>query len=173
MIGVCIVSIGMPHEGGAELRSFRLAQQLRTAVGIESMLIVRDRPGSQSQDYALPSYVYRVSTCFQESRGTQTSGRFIRLFLHLCELGVRLGWLLFTLRQEFDVLHVIFAASWFSLMSIPLAKALGKPVIVEMVAMHTDDPLTLNRRSGHPHQQLFPHQPLKYSLFLKRLRLRL
>jgi glycosyltransferase involved in cell wall biosynthesis len=78
-----------------------------------------------------------------------------------------LGWLLFTLRHQFDILHVIFAASWFGLASIPLAKALSKPVIVEMVALHTDDPLTLNRRHNRPEQQILPHRPLKYDLFLK------
>jgi len=36
---------------------------------------------------------------------------------------------------------------------------------LEMTALGTDDPLTLNRRAGLPEHQAFPHQPLKYRLF--------
>lgn len=167
MTKICVVSDGLPFDhGGAQFRAFRHTQGLQAAEGTEAFLIVWNRSARQTALEALPAYVHPVKLHFQNRGGTRNPLQLIEFLLHLGELGVRLGTLLFSLRHRFNVLHVINAATWFTLMTIPLAKALNKLVIVEMVLSGADDPLRLSKRGRHAERQLFPHRPLKYSLFL-------
>ena len=139
---VCIVSDGLPFDhGGAQLRAFRHSQQLQAAEGTGAMLIAWDRCAKRMANSTLPVNVHPVKLHFQDVGGTQTPIRPAKLLLHLVELVARLWSLLFGLRRSFDILHVINAASWFSLMTVPLAKLLKKPVIIEMVLLGADDPL--------------------------------
>ncbi len=168
MMRVCIVSDGLPFDhGGAQLRAYRHSQHLQMVEGIETILVVWDQSTKEIKDFTLPAYAHPVKLRFQEVGGTQNVIQFIKFILHLAELFIRIVALLFGLRQKFDVLHIINAASWFSLFTVPIAKALNKQVIIEMVSLGGDDPLKLNRRSNNPEQQIFHHRPIKYSLFLK------
>lgn len=165
---VCIVSDDLPPDcGGAPLIALRLAERLQTAEGIQTTMIAWDRSGNQSNHESLPAYVRPVKLHFQDDGRNQTPLGLVKMSLSIVELGARLGALLFTLRREFDILHISNAASLFSLVTVPLAKLLKKPVVIEMVLLGSDDPLKLNERSMHPEQQIFPHRPLKYSLFLQ------
>ena len=166
-IHVCIISLGLPQEaGGAELRAFRHTRYLRLKNDTTAILICLDQENNSS-DYALPNYVYPTRIFFQDFRSKSRILQMLKLCLYICEVILTLGWKLFKLRCEYDVLQILFAASWFTLIPIPIAKALGKTVILEMTDMGTDDPLTLNRRAAYPEKQMFPHRPLKYQLFLK------
>jgi glycosyltransferase involved in cell wall biosynthesis len=161
MICVGVVSTGMPFEhGGAELRALRHVQYIRRQTGFDALLIAWDQGEEETSALVLPEYVYPVRVKSSETKTGQLS-----ILLHLGDLFIRLGWRMFSLRKRMDVVHIIFAFSWFNLLAVALAKWLGKPVVLEMTALETDDPLTLNRRAGHPEYQMFPHRPLKYRLF--------
>lgn len=166
--GVCVVSTGMPFvHGGAELRALRHVGHLREKENIDAMLVAWDHGIVESRNGSLGAYVFPVSVWTQEL----TSGpRMLRIFylgLHIFEIYLRLSWLFFWQRKRINVVHVIFAFSWFNLVAVSVARLFGFPVILEMVAFRTDDPLTLNRRAGQVEKQIFPHQPLKYHLFLQ------
>lgn len=164
---ICYVSDGIPpHCGGAPLRALRYAQRFRTNYDLETTLIAWDRYQNGSNPNPLPPYVHRVKLRFQETDGSKSIAGFVSIILRLVELTTRLGILLFALRREFDVLHIINAASLFGLVTVPIAKLLNKRIILETVGLGGDDPVTLNKRSTNPHQQFFPHQPIKFSLFL-------
>jgi len=168
LVRVCLVSDDLPPNcGGAPLRTFRHAHRLQTRQGVKSMLIALDRRENGAGLDPLPPYVHPVKLRFRDADAARSPKRPGRLLLHLGELVARLGGLFFRIRREFDLLHVINAASLFNLMTILFAKVLGKPVILEMVSLGADDPLKLNERSTRPEDQLFPHRPLKYSLFLQ------
>ena len=165
MVKVCVICAGLPpHYGGAELRAYRHAQRLHTLDGVEAILLGWDRSEERPVGARFASHVHPVRLRSRAGGGARTPVRFVS---RLGEIGLRLGWLLWRLRHRFDVVHVINGSPWFNLMSIPPAKALGKPVILEMTSLGSDDPLKLNRRSQTPEQQVFPHRPLKYTLFLK------
>lgn len=165
---VCIVCASLPpYYGGAALRALRYAQRLQAAQDNTAAIVVGwDRLETRSGDDALPDNVFPVRLKVRRMGGARFPSGSLATALHLVEASLRLGRLLFSLRQRFDLLHVIDAGSLFNLASIPIAQALGKPVILEMTLLGADDPLTLNRRHGNPEEQLFPHRPLKYSLFL-------
>ena len=135
--------------------------------GVEVMLIAWDRRSDQNSQETYPGYVHPVKLGWPDFKNTHPSLSLVKPMMHLARLGTRLGVLLFGMRHEFDILHAVGAASWSSLLSIPVAKALHKPVILEMAELGADDPLTQNKRSRTPGQQVFPHRTLRYSLFLK------
>lgn len=166
-VRVCIVCASLPpFYGGAELRAYRFAQRLQTRDDVKAILIGWDRLGNRTPDQSLPAHVHAVRLGFQRSENNRTAS-VVRKALHITEIGGRVGLLLFHLRNEVDVVHIFNAATFFNLVPIPIARALDKPVILEMTLLGSDDPLKLNKRSKHHEQQLFPHRPLKYSLFLK------
>ncbi|MFC1495137.1 glycosyltransferase family 4 protein [Thermodesulfobacteriota bacterium] len=164
---VCIVSDGLPfHHGGAQLRAYRHARYLQTNKGVNTILIAWDRIEQPVPANSFVGNVFPVRLRFHRS-GEKTKFVQIKdLFLHLFDISCRLGFLLFKLRYKYDVIHVINAATWFNLMAVPLAKLIRKPVILEMVLRGADDPIKLNERSHNKRKQIFPHRPLKYSLFL-------
>ena len=163
---ICLVSDGLPPNcGGAPLRTLRHAERLRSTLDVGTTVIAWDKYGNQFPHDSLPDNVHSVRLKFQEASTNQNGNGAGNLALRLSELVARLGTLIFTIRKDFDLLHVINAASLFSLMTIPLAKLLNKPVILEMVQLGSDDPIKLNERSTSSEDQIFPHRPLKYTLF--------
>lgn len=167
-MSVCVVSDGLPHcRGGAQLRAFRHTQNLRKQVGIDSCLIVWDRSKGQCGELILPHFVHRIKLRSNDAGNLNSPFESLRWLIYHSEMAIRLVRQLYILRHEFDVLHIINAASLFSLLTVPIAHALGKSVIIEMTRRGGDDPLTLNKRSRSPEEQLFPHRPLKYRLFLQ------
>ena len=166
-VKISVVSDGLPFDhGGAQFRAFNHTKGLRDKVGVEAILVAWNRSAEHAKVDSLPDYVHPVVLCFQNHGGTQNLLQFIKFLLHIGELCIRLGYLMFSLRHKFNILHVINAANWFSLITIPIAKLLNKKVIVEMVLSGADDPLKLSKRGRHAEQQIFPHRPLKYSFFL-------
>jgi glycosyltransferase involved in cell wall biosynthesis len=164
---VCLVCAGLPpFYGGAEIRAFHHAQRLGKVEGIETTLIGLHRFKDRVADDRLPSNVRAVRLRFLDSGSTQSPRRFIQLVLHVSEVSLRLGLLLFHLRNRFDVIHVFNPVTWFNLVPIPFARALGKPVIVEMTLRGSDDPLKLSRQGKRTTRPVFGRQPLKYKLFL-------
>lgn len=165
---VCLISDGLPPKcGGAPLRAFRHAERFQSEQGIGTVLIAWDRYGSATTEDTLPANVHAVRLRFQNQTHTRSLQVLLGLPLRIGEIFIKLGRLLFALRHDFDLVHIINAAPLFCLMAIPLAKLLKKPVILESVLLGSDDPLTLNRRAENPDQQLFPHRPLKYALLLR------
>lgn len=161
---VCIVCAGLPpYYGGAERRALRLAQRLHQKPGVQVVLIGWDRSQEHSsvQSFSVPVYPVRLVFSKDGSSGSISS------ILNIIELFTRLGWLLFRLRDKFDVLHVINAAPLFNLVPVWWAKTLGKPVVVEMTLLGSDDPIKLNLRGGQGHRRLIRHRPLKYRLFFQ------
>jgi glycosyltransferase involved in cell wall biosynthesis len=163
---VFVLSDGIPYRhGGAQLRAYHHVRLLRQ-IGVESQLIAWDRDEPTEYSKGLPAYVHSLRLkSVKSSTRTRRAGAVSTLIFFL-EVNLRLSILLFRHRAQFDLLHVINVASLFSLSSVPWAKLGRKTVILEMVSLGADDPLTLNRRSHNPTSQLFPHRPLKYSLFL-------
>lgn len=169
MVKVCIISSALPpYYGGAELRAFRHAQRLQSTE-IETILIGWERLEYRASEDLLPQHVRPITLNFHGAGTGRLQPRSINTTLHLTEISGRVGAMLFSLRREFDVLHVINAATWFNLIPIPLAKALGKPVILEMTLFGSDDPLKLSRQSQKltSARQASSRQPLKYQLFCK------
>jgi glycosyltransferase involved in cell wall biosynthesis len=167
-VKICLVSDGLPpHCGGLPLIAYRRARGLHSIPGVEVTLVAWDRFSDRNRQESYPDYVHPVRLDWPGFGGIRTASRHVAVVAHLARLGACLGALLFRLRHEFDVLHAVGAASWSSLLSIPLAKVLQKPVILEMAALGADDPLTQRQRSNTPDQQLFPHRPLRYSLFVQ------
>ena len=164
-VRVCIISAGLPpYYGGAELRAYRQAERLHQSTESEVLLISWDHMTTNTDRQKYPQYVFPVTLRFRPSYGIQNPLRFT---LHLAEILLKQAWLLWRLRKNFDILHVINAAPFFNLLSIPLAKKFKKTVVLEMTLLGSDDPVTLNKRSLKQEKQIFPHQPLKYKLFLK------
>ncbi|MFC2055596.1 glycosyltransferase family 4 protein [Chloroflexota bacterium] len=164
-IRVCIICAGLPpFYGGAEGRAYRQAQRLQNTTNLKLVLVGWNRANDRTPVIQFPPYVYPVRLRLQLHSGDYD---ILRLTLHLAEIYIRLGWVFWRLRKDFDILHVVNGSPLFNLISIPIAKILNKTVVMEMTSLGSDDPLTLNKRSRHPRQQVFPHQPLKYSLFLK------
>lgn len=162
---ICIVSDGLPPDhGGAQLRAYHYTQHLNSTGDRQAILIAWDRSVPPRRERKLPEYVYPIRLHFHKNN--KGSPRLINTIIQLIEINVRLGILLFSLRDQFDLIHIINAGSLFSLMTIPYAKAINKPVILEMVSLGGDDPLTLNKRNNEHQKQLFPHRPLKYHLFV-------
>ena len=165
-IRVCVVSPGMPHEhGGAELRACRHTQYLRSNEDTDAFLVALNQSENREQIDSLPEYIHPINLFIRDFRSGGELWRLIKLVGYIGEIVIRLIFFFFSRRNQFDILHVIFAASWFNLLTIPLAKILSKSTIIEMTDLGTDDPLTLNRRSGKPDQQMVPHRPIKYRLF--------
>lgn len=164
---VCIVCASLPpYYGGAELRAYRFAERLQMREGVEATLVGWDRIKNRSEGDGFPSHVHPVHLRFSGSPRASASGGLTGTVLHVGEAGARLGWCLVRLRHQFDIVHVINTAVFFNLLAVPFAKILNKPVILEMTLLGSDDPLKLNKRGRNQGQQLFPHRPVKYSLFL-------
>lgn len=163
---VCIISDGLPYQhGGAQLRAYHHSLMLNEA-GIPTQLIAWNRGEPPEDAGSLPKFIHPVKLSVDPHRSTTGSPQVLRTTAHLAEINLRLGKLLYSLRKEFDLLHIINAGSLFSLSTTPWGKLLNKPVIIEIVSLGGDDPMTLSMRSHRRGQQLYPHRPLKYTLFL-------
>jgi glycosyltransferase involved in cell wall biosynthesis len=160
---ICIVIGGLPpFFGGAERRAYRFAQHLQTLPDVQAIVLGWERNPDPRDTPAFPPYVYPVRLSSSPESGSRRP-----MALHTAELAMRLGSAVWKLRRQFDLLHVINAAPLFNLAPAPFARRLGKPVVIEMTLLGSDDPLKLNRRARHGRRQLFPHLPLKYRLFLQ------
>lgn len=165
---VCLIVNALPpFYSGAEWRAYRFAEQLNDQPGVEALLIGLYRlPTQRMPLQPYPRYVHAIRLCTANKEKVQVPPRLFSLPIYLAEIALRVGALLFKLRHRYDMVHIYNPASWFSLVPIPIARILGKPVIVEMTLRGSDDPLKLSRRSGSSQRQVFPHRPLKYTLFL-------
>jgi glycosyltransferase involved in cell wall biosynthesis len=167
-ISICVLSMGMPFEhGGAELRAFRHVQYLNTLGRFSARLIAWDREKKKLLPREYLPNVYPVRLHFGQVDGGTRFIQLVQTTFLVGEIVIRLGWLMYRLRNEIDIIHAISAFSLFNLIPLAIAKIIKKPAIIEMCNIGVDDPLTLNKRIMDPKKQIFPHRPLKYSLFLQ------
>ena len=159
---ICIVSDGLPFDhGGAQLRAYRHAQNLNALQPDSAFLIVLNRSRGPEGDPDLPAWVKQIHLRTQPLKGKSRLVTVIGLAFHIGEIVLKQWRILFGARRQFDILHIINAATLFSLLSISTAHALGKKVIVEMVLVGADDPAKLNLREHDS------RRPIKYRLFLQ------
>ena len=165
ILKICILSNGLPpYYGGAEIRAYRLAQRFDLTPELHITLIGPTLSKTENDSQPYQDFVIPIHLIINSHRGSRTPIKFAS---HLLETALRLTKVLFKIRNRFDILHVINGAPLLNLLSIPIANALGKTTILEMTSLGSDDPLTLNSRSNKGESQIFPHRPIKYSLFLK------
>lgn len=166
MTKVCILSAGLPpYYGGAELRAFRFAERLNQREDTRVTLIGWDHCGDWLSDNPPWNHVHAIRLLFRDVRSDRAPTRLAKLMLHLSEIAGRLWPVLLANRNAFDVLHIFNSSPWFNLTSIPFAKVLRKPIVLEMTLLGNDDPVTLSKRQMGQ-QQMFPHPPLRYLFFL-------
>ncbi len=165
---LCIIVNALPpFYSGAERRALQYAQQLNQQPGVQCVLIGLHRlPEGEKRLPDFPEFVHGIRLRTAPKNTAIAPNSVFALPILLGEIALRMGALLFRLRKQYDLVHIFNPATWFSLVPIPIAKGLGKPVIVEMTLRGSDDPLKLNRKTGRSRRQLFPHRPLKYTLFL-------
>lgn len=167
-IAVCVISNALPpFYAGAERRAFKHVQRLRKNDKLGAILVGMHRLPKRQSETAFPNYVYDIRLWFPEGSKKGRIRNAIVTVFHIFEVSFRLGLCLFQLRKKYDVIHVFNPAVWFTLLPIPLAKILGKPIIVEMTLLGADDPMKLSRIGKHYIPQVIKHRPLKYSLFLQ------
>ena len=163
---ICIISDGLPYQhGGAQLRAYRHTSLLRESA-TPAFIIAWDRGIKRKNTPDLPDYVYPIKLTLNEKYQSINLFNVLHSGLLLAEITARLGLLLTRLRSEYDLLHVINTASLFCLSTVIWGKILHKPVILEPVSLGADDPITLGKRQHLSGKQIFPHKPLKLSLFL-------
>lgn len=162
---ILVISPDLPHSGGAATRAFRHAEYLNTSQEFEARLIAWNKGKAAAGEYQFPTWMHPISLFFNDFRTGSPLSQMFKLFFHVVEITVRLGWYLLNNRKRIDLLHSIGSSDWFNLIAIPLAKWIQKPVVTEIIG-HGHDPLSLGRQTGQPKKQLFPHRPLKYQLFL-------
>ncbi len=162
---ILVVSPGMPHSGGAAMRAFRHAEYLNSSQDFEARLIAWNKGKAKVGENQLPNWMYPVQLFINDFRTGSPLCQVLKLFFHVSEITVRLGWYFLLNRKNYDLVHSIGSSDWFNLISIPIAKWMRRPVVTEMIG-HGHDPLSLSRQTRMPKNQLFPHRPLKYQLFL-------
>jgi glycosyltransferase involved in cell wall biosynthesis len=155
----------MPFGGGAQTRAFRHAAYLNRQAGFQARLIALDESKKGAGIEQLPAWATPLRLIFSGSRKAPGWLRTILLVLHIGEAALRLGGYFLRHHRQFDLVHSFGAARWFNLLAMPLARVFGKPAVIEMTG-RGHDPFSLSRAEKPHKKQLFPHRPLKYSLFL-------
>lgn len=159
---VCIVNHTLPPDyGGAEIAAYRYAERLSQA-GSKVILLGRTEDDRSGQSF--PPYVEPVAVSLGGGRRTGGPAPF-QAFEVLTRIARRLWPLLIRRRQEYDVLHVFNSRSLFNLLAVPVARALGKPAILEMSLLGSDDPAALRRRSGRVGKLMASRPSIRYLLF--------
>lgn len=145
---VCIVSANLPPVyGGAEIAAFRYAERL--AIRGAGPILLAPTSGERLKSSDLPAFVRAV-----EQPRAKLAGIAERVWPEL-----------YRLRRHYDIVHIFNSRPLFNLMAVPAARALRKPIILEMSLLGSDDPLTLRariRRNGRPPVR---RQALRYLLF--------
>jgi glycosyltransferase involved in cell wall biosynthesis len=144
---VCVVTSSLPPAyGGAELAALRYAVHRNGAGG--ATLLVAPAPETGPGSDPLPDFVHPVAVP-RPARGARGTGSRVAAATRFVTVARSLWPRLFSLRHEFDIVHVFNGAPIFNLMAIPLARVLGKPVVLDLSLMGSDDPLTVQwGRSG-------------------------
>ena len=148
---VCIVSRSLPPEyGGAEIAAYRYGERL-AASGHPPLFIAPDG-GEEYPDWVVPLQIPSVI------KGVGARTRLLRL--------VRSLWpVMWKRRHDFDVVHIFNSAPLINLLAVPMARALGKPVVLESSLVGSDDPLALMKRKKGRRRRLFLANPLRYELY--------
>lgn len=156
---VCVVNASLPPDyGGAELAAFKYAQRVRYAGG-DAVVIGRtsgaDPGGKVWNEWVLPA---AVSGSEPGSRSRLLHGALGNVLRE----GTPLWRRMWSARDRFDVVHVFNSRPLFNLLAGPLGRVLGKPVVMEMSLMGSDDPVSLGERnrSADDAWLAFPSLPL-------------
>lgn len=162
MTRVCIVNATLPPDaGGAELAAWRYAQRLRRVGG--EAVVLAPATGRASRREDLPEWTWLV-------RNPGADGSRLGAVLRRLPAGNLVGmagplWRRMTaLRSRFDVVHIFNGRPLFNLLAVPAARMLGKPVVIEMSLLGSDDPLTLREESGRSGAPLSTRLGLRYRL---------
>lgn len=150
-----------PRHSGASLAAFRLAQRI-AARSPSRVLMIGGWPPRQSPEVTAPFSIFPVA----RNEPATDASLLVWTATDLLDAtqGARGLWpLLYRLRDRYDVVHFFGAGIWFNLMSVPIARALRKPVIAEMTLVGADDPGTLRGDRNWKHR-LHPRR-WRYSLF--------
>lgn len=155
---VCVVCGSLPPDyGGAEIAAFRYAERLAERDADPILLAPRD--GDRPAGSDLPTFVRPIPATWSSAGG----GR-LGAVCHLAGIARELWPELVRLRHRYDLVHVFNSSPVFNLMAVPVARWLGKPVILEMSLVGSDDPLTLagRARQGSTNRS---RRPLRYRLY--------
>jgi glycosyltransferase involved in cell wall biosynthesis len=160
---VCIVNANLPPDsGGAELAAWRYAHRLRRS-GSEAIMLAAVRAGSEIRT-DLPEWVHTIS---EGDTGGSAVGRLLQHvpWTGVLRLAVRLWRRMASLHRKFDVVHIFNGRPVFNLLAVPAARFFGKPVIVEMSLVGSDDPLTLRGGTGEFGEALSSRLPVRFWLY--------
>ena len=151
MTRVCIVSRSLPPEyGGAEIAAYRYGERL-AASGNPPLFIAPDG-GQEYPDWVVPLNIPSV----MKTVGART---------RLLKLAGSLWPVLWKRRDQYDVVHIFNSAPLVNLLAVPIARVLGKPVILESSLVGSDDPLALMKRKKGRRRRLLLANPLRYELY--------
>lgn len=151
MTRVCIVSRSLPPEyGGAEIAAYRYGERL--AAGGNPPVFIAPDGGEEYPDWVLALDIPSV----MKTVGART--RLIRLAGTLWPA-------MWRRRHDYDVVHIFNSAPLLNLLAVPIARALGKPVVLESSLVGSDDPLALMKRKKGRRRRLLLPNPLRYELY--------
>jgi glycosyltransferase involved in cell wall biosynthesis len=160
---VCIVSTRLPPRyGGAEIAAWRYAHRLERA-GSDVVLLAPVPPNFATQS-DLPEW---VSTVGRWGKNPARRAGIARRppGIGLLSMAAPLWRQMVALRDRFDVVHIFNGRPLFNLLALPAARVLGKPSIVEMSLLGSDDPLTLRQAAGEPGDAFSSRLPVRFWLY--------
>lgn len=141
---VCVVAFRLPPEyGGAEIAAFRYAKHLHETGRAPILLAPRREGRTERND--LPSFVRSVPYPDPPGWVERLPGP-AGVLARYSWISWRLWPAMYRLRKSFDILHVFNAAPTFNLLTLPPGAILGKPTILDMSLVGSDDPLTVKER---------------------------